>query len=150
MIWFGTSLSKTLNCKKFERDTNTQVKLVKAYGIKREDNQFFPERNFINTVPKVLKNEKPDAIVLQAGSIEISNIDVKHAMMDTEKDLDTYRKEWATKVEKDSENLFSLAENIVKDYPETKVIIVKRLPRFDSISVDPLSEEEKNCQNLLI
>ena len=38
VIWFGTSLSKSLNCKKFERDSNTQVKLVKAYGIKGEEN----------------------------------------------------------------------------------------------------------------
>ena len=59
-------------------------------------------------------------------------------MMDTERDLDSYRSEWATKVEEDSANLFAIAENVVKEYPDLKVIILKRLPRFDSYTVDPL------------
>ena len=86
----------------------------------------------------MLEIENPETIVLQAGSIEISNIDVKKAMMDTEKDIDTYNKEWALKVENDSKNLFDIAEKAVKDNPKLKVIIVKRLPRFDSYSIDPL------------
>ena len=143
VVWFGTSLSKSLDCQKFERDTDTKVKVVKAFGIKGENNQFYPRLNFTKLVPEVLEDEKPDAIVLQAGSVEISNIIVKNAMMDTERDLDSYRSEWATKVEEDSANLFAIAENAVKEYPDLKVIILKRLPRFDSYTVDPLRVKQK-------
>ena len=111
---------------------------VKAFGIQKESNQLYPEQNFARIVPKVLENENPDAIVLQTGSIEITNLDVKKAMMDTDRDIDSYRKEWAAKVENDSKNLFDVAENAVKVNPELRVIIVKRLPRFDSLASDPL------------
>ena len=46
-------------------------------------------------------------------------------------------REWAAKVERDSENMFRVAEDATKDNPKLKVIIVKRLPRYDCPSVDP-------------
>ena len=42
--------------------------------------------------------------------------------------------------------MFSLAEDVVRKNPEMKVIIVKRLPRFDSISSDPLSLKRQLSQ----
>ena len=99
--------------------------------------------NFTDTVPKVVEKEKPDMIVLQTGSIEISNINVKRALMDENKDIEDYRKEWCSKVENDSANLFKVAEDAIKKNPNMKVIIVKRLPRHDSPSVDPLGIKRK-------
>jgi hypothetical protein len=80
--WIGTSLSKSLDRRKFEKDTNTKLKFVKAFGIKNESDQLYPDMNFTDTVPKVVEQEKPDMLVLQTGSIEISNINVKSALMD--------------------------------------------------------------------
>ena len=137
IIWFGTSISKALDRTKFERDTKTKVKFVKAFGIRGEENQFYPDKNFADTVPKEVEQSKPDAIVLQGGSIEISNIDVKAALMDTEKDIEHYRNEWTAKIEEDSENLYNIAEKALEQNQDMKVIIVKRLPRFDPINSDP-------------
>ena len=138
IIWFGTSISKALDRNKFQEDTKTKMKFFKAFGIKAEDNQFFPELNVTtDTVNKVLEKEEPRAIILQAGSIEISNIDVKQALMDTEKDLEQYKKDWAAKVEEDSANLYDVAAKAIKKNPTMKVIIVKRLPRYDTVSSDP-------------
>ena len=43
VIWFGTSLSKALDKKKFEHDTKKKIKMVKAFGIRKEENQYYPE-----------------------------------------------------------------------------------------------------------
>jgi hypothetical protein len=52
--------------------------------------------------------------------------------MNTEKSIDQYKKEWFTKVEEDSSNLFDVAEDALKHNSNLKrVVIVKRLPRFD-------------------
>ena len=64
-------------------------------------------------------------------------------MMDADRDIKDYEKEWTEKVEKDSENLFNLALEVTENYPKTKVVIMKRLPRFDSKSHDPTSIKNK-------
>ena len=138
MVWIGTSVSKVLDQKKFEKDTNTNLKVVKAYGIKKEQNHRFPASNFTDTVPKVIKNENPDAIILQTGSIEITNIDVKKALMDPNNNIEEYKAEWTRKVKDDSANLFNLAKAALKMKPDMEVVIVKRLPRYDPKSQDPI------------
>ena len=42
LLWIGTSISKALDKNKFEKDTNTNVKFVKAFGIKEEKSHFYP------------------------------------------------------------------------------------------------------------
>ena len=143
VLWFGSSLSKSLDIHKFQRDTKTRVKNVKAYGIKKEENQLVPEMNFTDIVPDIMKDEDPDTIVLEGGSIEISNIDVKGALMDEDRDIEDYKKEWFHKVGEDSENMFGVAEKAIKQKPNLKIIIVKRLPRHDPYSVDPLGIKKK-------
>ena len=143
VLWVGTSFSKSLDIHKFQSDTKTRVKNVKAFGIKKEENQFYPERNFTSIVPDAVKDEEPDTIVLEGGSIEISNIDVRAALMDQEKEIKDYEKEWFEKTERDSANLFEVAERALKQKPNSKVIIVKRLPRHDPFSVDPLGIKKK-------
>ena len=137
ITWFGTSISKALDQKKFEADTKSKIKFVKSFGIKAEENQFYPELNLTDTVHAVLSKTNPDAIILQAGSIEISNFDVKKALMDTDKDLDEYWKQWTAKIEEDSANMFKVAVEATKRHPAMKVLVVKRLPRYDPISSDP-------------
>ena len=136
MPWVGTSLSKALNRKKFENDADVELTVVKAYCIKEEG--LYKKTNFQATVPEIVKNGSADTIVLQTGSIEITNIDVNKAMMDTTKELNQYKKEWFAKAEEDSTNLFSIAEEAIARDENLKVVIVKRLPRFDRTSTDML------------
>ena len=137
ITWFGTSISTPLDKNKFENDINMDVKVVKANCIQPEEK--FPDLSFTETVPDELKSDTPDIAVLQTGDIEITNLDVKKAMMDTSKDIKEYEEEWIEKVEKDSENLFNLALKTTETHKNMKVVILKRLPRFDSTKQDPRS-----------
>ena len=110
--------------------------MVKAYCIEEEGR--YKESNFAAIVPDVVRKGDVDILVLQTGSIELTNIDVNKAIDDKSKDINEYKKEWYIKAEKDSENLFSIAESAIAHSPELNVVIVKRLPRFDHISRVPL------------
>ena len=88
------------------------------------------------TVPKIVERGDIDTLVLQTGSIEITNVDVNKAMMDATKDIKVYKKDWYEKAEKDSTKLFSIAEDAIAKDPHLIVIIVKRPPRFDRASKD--------------
>ena len=105
-------------------------------------------------VPKVIKQDNPDAIVLQTGSIEITNIDVRKALMDPNKNIEEYKEEWTNKVKDDSTNLFNLAKRAVEIKPDMEIVIIKRLPRYDPKAQDPLHikqslSELSNLLNLL-
>ena len=152
IAWVGTSISKVLDKGKFESDINVELKTERAYCIKDDPNAFFRESNFRKVVPKVLKNNDIDTLVLQTGSIEISNIDVNQSVMDPKKEIDQYKKEWFAKVEEDSSNLFDIAEDAIKHSSNLKkVVIIKRLPRFDRSRDDilgiksQLSKYGNNC-----
>jgi hypothetical protein len=78
---------------------------------------------------------------MQTGSIEIININVNEAVMDTKKNVDDYKKEWFNQVEQDSKNLFLIAEDAIKTRPDLKIdshflIAVQRI----------LLESNQNCK----
>ena len=139
VVWIGTSVSKALDSKKFEKDLNVDLKMVKAYCVDKEGR--FPQSCFKSIVPDAVKGA--DTVVLQTGSIEITNIDVNKATMDSTKELDVYKKEWFDKVDKASSSLFKIAEECVAADQSLNVIIVKRPPRFDRGSKDILGIKQK-------
>ena len=135
--WIGTSISKALNKDKLEKDIDAEVKITRAYCIKEEENARYKKTNFRAVVPAVVENEKPDILVLQTGSIEITNINVNAALMDATKDIKEYKKEWFKMVEQDSKNLLEIAQDALKKNKKLKkVIIFKRLPRYDRSTAD--------------
>ena len=135
--WIGTSLSKALNKEKFEEDLNVDLSVSRAYCIKVEDNAKYRNENFEEIVPKVIEKEEPDILVFQTGSIEITNIEVNKAMMDKDMSLEEHKKVWFEKVEQDSKNLFDIAQAALKKNKSIqKVVILKRLPRYDRSSSD--------------
>ena len=136
ICWIGTSISKALDHKKFERDLNVNLTVAKAYCIREESDAKFPKSNFKVRVPQIINNEDPDTVVLQTGSIEITNIDVNKALMDTNKNIDEYKSEWFEKVEDDFKNLFNIAREALNTKNVKKVIIIKRLPRYDRSGAD--------------
>ena len=75
---------------------------------------------------------------LQTGSIEITDIRVNEALANSKKELNDLKKEWFEQVEKDSESLYKIAEEASKNHPGMKVVILKRLPRYDRPSDDIL------------
>ena len=60
-------------------------------------------------------------------------------MVDAEKDIEEYKKDWFSKVGEDSLNIFTIAEESLEAHSNIEsVIIVKKLPRYDR-SRDALS-----------
>ena len=150
VAWVGSSLSKVLDKRRFEADNNVELKIVKAYTIAEETEAAypkekirFPERNFKKVVPEVLDDEGVDVLILQTGSIEITNINVNQAVMDTAHDIQSYKKQWFHQVEEDSKNLFKIAEDAIEKKPDLKIVILKRLPRFDRSSQDIIGIKAK-------
>ena len=100
-----------------------------------------PQSSFAAVVPEAVKGA--DTLVLQTGSIEITNIDVNKAMMDESKEIEEYKNEWFNKVEVASSSLMKIAEECTAANPNLRVVIVKRLPRFDRRSKDILGIKSK-------
>ena len=63
--------------------------------------------------------------------------------MDTNEDLKQYEKKWSAKVERASTEIFNLAIRVTEENPDVKVVIMKRMPRFDTKSQDPTSAKSK-------
>ena len=70
---------------KFEKDNDVKLNAVKAYCVNEEGR--FPESNFKATVPKVVEKGDTDTLILETGTIEITNMDVNKALMDPKKDI---------------------------------------------------------------
>ena len=85
VTWIGTSISKVLDKTKFEKDAEVKVRAVKAYCVNEEGR--FPKSNFKAIVPEVVSKGQIDTLILETGSIEITNIDVNKALMDPRKDI---------------------------------------------------------------
>ena len=141
ITWIGTSLSKVLDKKKVEEDLGVELKAVKAYCVKEEGR--FPNENFKTIVPEAIKDGNIDTLVLEAGNIEISNVEVNNAMMNTDKDIEESKKEWFEEAEETSKSLFNLAEKSIASDPNLNVVIVKRPQRFDKSSKDILGIKAK-------
>ena len=139
--WIGSSISKVLDKDKFERDLNVDLTAIKAYCIEEEGR--YKDKDFRAIVPEVVKQGNVDTLVLQTGSIEITNIDTNKAAMDPNKDMKEYQREWYVKAEDDSTNLFNIAEEAIAMNQDLNVVIVKRLPRYDRSSKDIMAIKSK-------
>ena len=125
--------------RKYRKDLNVQFLVEKSFYIDEEDSAHFKEQSLKAVVPTEIKNEDIDILVLQTRAMEINDIKVNEAVLDNTKDLTEYKKEWFKKVESDSAKLFKIAQDALKaNNSIEKMIIVKRLPRFDRSSNDIL------------
>ena len=135
VTWVGTSLSNVLDKKKFENDCDVNLTLAKAYCVDEEEKAVYKDANFKAVVPKIVDEKETDILVLQTGSIEITDLNIKGALEDTAKGIEKYKEEWFKKIENASATLFDVAQSAIgQDDTIEKVVIVKRLPRFDDTS----------------
>ena len=65
------------------------------------------------------------------------------AVSDGTKSITEYQRDWYMAAEEYSEKLFTIAEDAIAEYSDLNVIIVKRLPRFDTKSKDTLGIKRK-------
>lgn len=140
MLFIGDSISSNVEISMLENATKARIKTAKAYSaaFDTETNiakqaAMFPASNFTDVVSRELKNGKFTTVLLQAGSVDITNLNTKE-------NPEKYTEYFKQVAVMSATNLFQVAENAFKDSPSTsKVIIMKQIPRYDPLEVDPLS-----------
>ena len=140
VLFIGDSVSSCVNFEALENALDRKVISSKAYSSVYDDEHNaakqaarFPRANFKDVIPTELNKSNYEALILQAGSTDISNLDTKQ----TSEDNIEYFRHQATLSAK---NLFTAAENAFTNQPALrKVVIMKHTPRYDPVSSDPLS-----------
>jgi hypothetical protein len=93
----------------------------------------YPDKNFMEVTKLEVNKEQFDMLLLQSGSVDITNLDTKSKPhQHTE-----YLKQ---EVIISAKNIFSAAESALDNQPKLKkVIIMNQTPRYDEKAVDPMS-----------
>ena len=139
-LYVGDSISSNINFDTLENGIKTKVIAVKAYSssydIKTNEVKVparYPERNFTDVIASNLENEHFDNLIVQAGSVDITNLNTK---VDPTKYFDYFEQEAMMS----ATNLFSACERAAEQHRSLKnIIIMKQTPRYDPATVDPHS-----------
>ena len=133
MLWVGDSINCNVDFSDMSEKMNMIIKSAKAYTATGDSKDAkFPEKNFLDVVEKELKEQSYDYLVLGGGTVEITNLNTS---VTPEEDIARFKDETI----ESSKKLFSLAESALHKCPLLdKVVILRRPPRFDPVSVDPL------------
>ena len=140
ILFIGDSISSNVDLETLQNATGKQFVTAKAYSSQkstgsnfRKKAPHFPESNFSDVIPWQLSKSSYHALVLQAGSIDISNMNTKHTNAE---DIEYFKDETCLS----AQNLFKAAENALHVQPTLKkVVIMKHIPRYDPQVSDPLS-----------
>ena len=135
----GDSITNSLDTKVIAKATDAKISKVKAYSsvhdevsnIAKEASKF-PHLNFETVCQKELDKTEFDVLVLQAGSVDITNLNTRG---NATEHFEYFNQE----VNKSAENLFNVAESSLRNHSELKkVVIMKQTPRYDEQISDPL------------
>ena len=140
LLYVGDSISANVDFQALKEGTKTEIKPVKAYSavFDNESNvakkaAYFPQKNFTDVIAKEVENEEFDTMIVQAGSVDISNFNTKN---DPEKHFEYFHQQSVMS----AKNIFTACENALRMKPSMKkVIIMKQIPRYDRPDMDPLS-----------
>ena len=138
MLYVGDSISANVDFHALEEGTKAEIKPVKAYSaiFDNESNiakkaAYFPEKNFTDVIARELEIEEFDTLIVQAGSVDISNLNTKK---EPEKHFDYFHQQSVLS----AKNIFTACENALRMKPNLKkVIIMKQIPRYDRPDMDP-------------
>ena len=140
ILFVGDSISSSVNIDALENALDKEVITAKAYCsvYDTEHNRAkfaakFPKENFTDVIPDQLRRSEYHALVIQAGSVDISNLNTNQT---SDENIEYFRQQ----TEHSAKNLFVAAENALKQQPSLKkVVVMKQTPRYDPLSSDPLS-----------
>ena len=141
MCIIGDSISGILDHKIIAETTKTKVRTARAYSSIEETSENearektrFPEKSFAEVINSELKKEQTDILLIQSGSVDITNMKTKD---DNPKKYGEYFKQQAIM---SASNLFTTVSNALTSNPDLKkAIIMKQVPRHDPSSSDPQS-----------
>ena len=136
----GDSISANIDIQHLENATQSKFTSVRAYSSVHDAKSNpakqaarFPNSNFRDVVPAALEKDNYETLILQAGSVDITNINTKD---NQSKYMEYYRQETVMSAKR----LFQTAVSALCGSSNLKkVVIMKQTPRYDPLSVDPLS-----------
>ena len=139
ILLIGDSISANVDIGALSNATQAKIITAKAYSSARdtESNRAkqaarFPDSNFTDVVPVELKKEKFQSLILQAGSVDISNLNTKDNPSEY---VEYFRQETV----KSATNFFAAGVNALTVQPTlTKVVLMKQIARYDPVQVDSL------------
>ena len=140
ILYVGDSVGMNVNLEAIEDATQSHLVTAKAFSSVYDDTKNeakepskHPAANFKDVVAYEIAKNKYKALVLQAGSVDVSNLNTKD---EPTKYIDYFKQE----VVQSANNLFHTATDALRTQPTlTKVVIMKQTPRYDPLSLDPLS-----------
>jgi hypothetical protein len=146
-LYIGDSISANIDIEVLQQGTGTQISAYKAYSsvydsvsnnVKRAAR--LPNKNFTDVISAKQKRGNFSNMVVQSESVDITNLVTK---TNPEKHFDYFRNQ----VEESAKNLFAACEKAVKINPKLKkVVIMKQIPRYDRVDLDPLSVKQALSQ----
>ena len=139
-LYIGDSISANINFNAIKKGINSEIVTAKAYSSVNDtvsnaakSAARFPEANFTAVIPAKLATESFDNLIVQAGSVDITNLKTK---VEPTKHFEYFRQEAVVS----AKNLFSACENALKQNPNLKkVVVMKQTPRYDTLEADPSS-----------
>ena len=139
VLFIGDSISANIDLDLLARATKAEFCQAKAYSSVKDtlssvwkNAAKFPNSNFTEKVPAELQKGTFQLMVLQAPSVEITNLN-------THINPSKYIKLFEQHTDLSAKNFFSVVENSLKIQPTlNKVIVLKLIPCHDPPSVDPL------------
>ena len=137
----GDSISGNLHLPTIRNAMNAKVKAIRAYSAVYDDIEDggkhaarFPAKNFADVVSAELSKEKTDVLIVQSGSVDITNMKTEN---NYNGEYTEYFKQQAVVA---ANNLFTAVVEAVEKHPEVKkIIIMKQIPRFDDVQSTPPS-----------
>ena len=140
ILYIGDSISANVDISMLESATQMKFVTAKAYSSVKDtvsniakQAAKFPDSNFTDVVQAKLKKGNFRTLLLQAGSVDITNLNTRE---NTEQYMEYFRQEAIMS----ATNLFQAGLNALEANPGLKkVIIMKQIPRYDPTNVDPLS-----------
>ena len=132
LLFVGDSLSRNLNISVIKNVTDMNVKRAEAFIVAKDDPKArFPDKNFIEVVPKELEQDDYSVLVLQGGTNEVTNLDVSGNVSEK---IEALKDEIKTS----SVKMFEVAQkSLAQNKNLEKVIILKRIFRCDLPKDDP-------------
>ena len=140
ILFIGDSISKNVRIDTLEEATQSEIITVRAYSsvYDNEENSAkqaakIPEANFHDVVQAELKKEEYKTLLLQSGSVDISNLK-------TRENVSQYSEYFKQESIMSAKNLFQSAVNGLAQSPNLeKVVIMKQTPRYDPANTDPMA-----------
>ena len=119
--YVGDSIAHHVMFEELERITKAKITKRKAYGAIKSSDQLFPTANFVDTVPKEMRENNPDVLVLQQDSVTLTDLSPGAP--------EEYNKQ---QVKIASFNMFAAATDALAVNPDCQqVLIMQAAPRYD-------------------